>query len=126
MNVWSYWASAPSGLTSLVPQSSVYLDIPANTLALPYVVLSQVGQPSEWNTSNNRVSRLKLNMIVYAKTLTAVDAICAQIKSAFNWQTVTSAGFGCRLDNTIPRGEVGSAYSCVLTYTLFENISTVG
>lgn len=121
-NVAAYWATQTS-LTSLVPASSVFLDVAADGTTLPYLIFSQVSQIPEWQTGGNHISRTRLRMTVYGPTLAVVSPIVDAIIAAFKWQDVTSAGFGCRLENIIPKGEQGGAFSCMVEWTLMESLS---
>jgi hypothetical protein len=117
----SYWQNN-SSLTALIPASNCWIDIAADTQTLPRAIFTVISDiPSTWHTNADYIGKLKFQIAVYTGDATTLANIYATIRSQFDWQKITTDGFGkqMRWENTMYKSEKGGAFSVIITYTAF-------
>lgn len=119
------YLASQTGITSLVPQANITLDVPMDGAALPYIILTQISDVSQYSTSSPRISRLHLQLAVYGATLASADAVTSAVQAALPVNTaVTMNTWGLLLvSGPLPRGQVQGAYSVILEYLISQNLT---
>lgn len=124
LNVINFLQAQPA-ITSLLfaGVNGIWLDIAQDGGNQPYLIVSTPDAPNQYFTGGNYVKTTKLILVVYASTLALVDTLVAAIQSVLTVDVgVTSLSFALLLKNgPTPKGELGSAYSCSLTYMVQED-----
>lgn len=121
--VASYLLTQPSILAITGP-GDVWLDVPADTSTLPYIVLTVGSVTGQYQTSGTRISYMRFNVVGYAGDVATLDNLMQAVINVMPAnQAVTVANWGLLVENgPTPRGLVEGAYSAVISYLCSEDL----